>query len=112
MTTDWSLIAMVVMWIALPLTLRMYWEAWDSLPERMAVHFDLQFQPNGYASKRVATAFGIGMMTFLLSTFTFAGLMVRASKKDGIELFLAISYAVIALMVAVNWWIIKLNLDS
>ena len=112
MKTDWFLMAIGLMWVALPLTLRMYWEAWDSLPARMAVHFDLQFRPNGYASKQVATAFGIGMLTFILATFTFTGLMVENAKKDGIWLFVAIAYAIVTLMTWVNWFIIKSNLDS
>jgi hypothetical protein len=29
-------------WLALPLTALDYWRAWDQLPTRMAVHFDIK----------------------------------------------------------------------
>ena len=40
-------VAVGLTWLALPLTALNYWRAWDRLPPRMAVHFDVNWQPNG-----------------------------------------------------------------
>ena len=46
----------------LPITALNYWRAWDQLPARMAVHFDANWQPNGYTSREGALMLGLGIM--------------------------------------------------
>ena len=47
-----------LMWLALPITALNYWRNWDRLPMRMAVHFDANWQPNGYTSREGAADAG------------------------------------------------------
>ena len=73
------------MWLALPITALNYWRAWDQLPARMAVHFDANWQPNGYTSREGSLMLGLGIMAFLLVVFTVAGLMrERAEAGCGV----------------------------
>ena len=48
------------MWLALPISAWEYWQVWDQLPTRMAVHFDANWQPNGYTSREGALELGLG----------------------------------------------------
>jgi len=77
---DWYKPAVLLMWLALPLSAFQYWRAWDQLPMRMAVHFDVNWQPNGYTSREGALMLGFGIMVVMLLLFTVAGLIVRAQK--------------------------------
>ena len=55
--------------LALPLTALNYWRAWDRLPMRVAVHFDVNWQPSGWTSREGALMFALGTTTFLLVIF-------------------------------------------
>ena len=37
-----------LMWLALPVTAFRFWLVWDRLPLRMATHFNVNGQPNGW----------------------------------------------------------------
>ena len=69
-----------LMWLALPITSLKYWRAWDQLPMRMAVHFDANWQPNGYTSREGALMLGLGIMAVMLLFFTIGALAANALK--------------------------------
>ncbi|MGO9126544.1 MAG: DUF1648 domain-containing protein [Terriglobales bacterium] len=67
-------------WLALPLTALRYWQVWDQLPLRMATHFDIMGQPNGWMSRDASLWFALGITAFLLIVFTVI-LLVRYSAN-------------------------------
>ena len=69
-----------LMWLALPITAFNYWRNWDRLPLRMAVHFDANWQPNGYTSREGALMLGLGIMAVMLLFFTIGALIAHALR--------------------------------
>src|ERR1022692_1646801 len=61
MKRDWYTLATWLMWLVLPMSALNYSTAWDQLPARMAVHFDANWQPNGYTSREGAVMLGLGV---------------------------------------------------
>ena len=70
----------LAMWLALPISWMEYRQNWDHLPERMAVHFDANWRPNGFTSRQGALDLGLGIMAFMLVVFTVASFAIRALK--------------------------------
>ena len=58
MNRDWYKPMVALMWLVLPITAANYWSAWDQLPARIAVHFDANWQPNGYTNREGAADAG------------------------------------------------------
>jgi hypothetical protein len=101
-----------LMWLALPTTGLNYWLAWDRLPYRMAVHFDANWQPNGYTSREGALKLGLGIMGFILIVSTIVALVARAMKPQSSWPVLVVSYIVLGLVTYGNYSILKFNLNS
>ena len=72
--------AVLLMWLALPTSAWEYRRTWNQLPPRMAVHFDANWQPNGYTSREGALELGLGIMAVMLVMFTLATLIIHALK--------------------------------
>ena len=70
MQRTWFKVAVVLMWLALPLSAWEYRSAWDELPARVAVHFDANWHANGYTSREGALYLGIGILVTMLVMFT------------------------------------------
>jgi Protein of unknown function (DUF1648) len=101
-------------WLALPLTALKYWSAWDRLPMRMAVHFDVNWQPNGWTSREGARLLALGTTAFLLTIFTiasFAAVRMSASSLSRWSM-LVVFYFVLGLVYYVNSWIVDRNLST
>ena len=105
----WFLLAM---WLALPVSALNYWRAWDQLPARMAVHFDANWQPNGYTSREGALQLGLGIMVVMLVLFTVAGLIAGAVKPNAAWPMLAVFYVVLGFVFYGNYSIVKFNLSA
>jgi len=103
---------LIVMWLALVSSALNYWRAWDQLPARMAVHFDANWQPNGYTSKEAAVELGLGIMAVVLVLFTVAGLIAHALKPAAAWPMLVVFYVVLAVTWYGNYSIIKFNLNA
>jgi len=69
MNRDWFKPLVAMMWLMLAFSAASYWQAWDQLPNRMAVHFDANWQPNGYTSREGAVMLGLGIMAVMLVLF-------------------------------------------
>jgi len=68
-----------LMWIALPLTALRYAQVWNQLPTRMATHFNVNGQANGWMSRDTALYFGLGVTAFVLIVFSaIAFVMMKA----------------------------------
>jgi Protein of unknown function (DUF1648). len=104
--------AVGLMWAALLTSAWDYWHAWDRLPARMAVHFDANWQPNGYTSREGALMLGLGIMSFMLVIFTLTTLIVRALKPAAAWPILAVSYLVLSFCWYGNYSIVQFNLNA
>jgi Protein of unknown function (DUF1648) len=111
MNRDWYKTLVWLMWFALPLTALNYWYAWDSLPMRMAVHFDINWQPNGYTTREGSLTLGLGIVAFLLVAFTISALVVYTLKRSAAWPVLAISYVMLIFACYGNYSIVKFNLN-
>jgi len=112
MNRDWYKTLTWLMWLALPITGLNYWRAWDQLPTRMAVHFDVNNHPNGYTTKEGALELGLGIMGFILVTSTIAALAAHALKPSASWPVLVISYIVLAFVCYGNNAIVVFNLKA
>jgi hypothetical protein len=112
MNRDWYKPAIWLMWLALPTTALNYWRAWDKLPMRMAVHFDANWQPNGYTSREGALMLGLGIMAFMLVVFTVGGLIAHALKPMAAWPALIVFYVVLGTCWFANNWIVERNLNA
>jgi hypothetical protein len=108
----WHKALIGMMWVALASTGLSYMDAWDQLPGRMAVHFDANWQPNGYTSREGALEMGLGIMAVLLVVFTVAGLIASAQKPSAFWPMLIVFYVVLGFVWYGNYSIIKFNLNA
>ena len=69
-----------LMWIALPLTALLYAQAWNQLPARMATHFGVDGQPNGWMSRETSVYFALGITAFVLTIFTAIAFVILKQK--------------------------------
>jgi uncharacterized membrane protein len=106
---DWYKPFIGLMWLALPVTALDYWQVWDQLPQRMAVHFDANWQPNGFTSREGALKLGLGIMVVMLVVFTIATLAVRAQKPGASWPLLILSYVVLSFVWYGNHSIVEFN---
>jgi hypothetical protein len=104
--------AIWLMWLALPLTALDYWQAWDHLPARMAVHFDANWQPNGWTSREGSLMFALGVMAFLLVVFTVAAYAVSLQKPGSAWPVLIAFYFALGLFLFASNWVVKRNLQG
>lgn len=112
MARNWYKGLVVLMWLALPTSAWNYWHVWDQLPARMAVHFDANWQPNGYTSRQGAFQLGLGIMVVMLVLFTVATLGSHALKPSAAWPALVISYVVLGVCWYANYSIVNFNLDA
>ena len=101
-----------LMWLALPITALNYWRVWDRLPMHMAVHFDANWQPNGYTSREGALLLGLGVIAFLLVMFTVAAYAVRTNKPSAAWPVMVMFYAALTSLCLVNNWIAQRNVKE
>lgn len=98
-----------LLWLALPLTALQYWSVWDQLPARMATHFGATGQANGWMPRQAAVIFAIGLIVFLLATFTWV--LTRVRKPDVLAWsLLAMLYVVIGVLFSINGAVLNYNI--
>jgi len=102
---------LLLMWLALITSALGYWRAWDRLPARMAVHFDKNFEPNGYSSREGAVEIGLGVMVVMVLLFTIAGLIAHAMKPAAAWPLLLFFYVVVGILWYGNYSVIRFNLN-
>jgi hypothetical protein len=104
--------AIWLMWITLPITALNYWRAWDQLPARMAVHFDANWQPNGYTSREGSLLLALGITAFLLVVFTVAAYAVSINQPSAAWPILILFYISLSLCWLANHWVMQRNLRA
>lgn len=115
MNRDWSrppAWLIWLMWLVLPISALEYGQNWDQLPARMAVHFDANWQPNGYTSREGARDLGLGIMAVMLLPFTVGLLAVRALKTVAAWPLLLVFYVSLGFLWYGNHSIIEFNLHA
>jgi hypothetical protein len=112
MKRDWYTLATWLMWLALPITWFNYRRVWDRLPMRMAVHFDANWQPNGWTSREGALYLGLGIIAFLLVVFTVAAYAVRTNKPSSAWPVMIVFYVALTGLCLLNNWIAQKNLNE
>jgi hypothetical protein len=104
-------LAIVFLWLALPLVAFQYRQVWDQLPVHVATHFNAAGQANGWMSRDQAIKFGVGFMAFLLAIFT--ALLLYVARR-GVDAFSWTQFGfcglVLGFMVEVNRSIVHYNL--
>jgi uncharacterized protein DUF1648 len=105
-------LATFVMWLVLPITALSYWQVWDRLPMRMAVHFGANWQPNGYTSREGALYLGLGIMVSMLGLLTVTALIVRAMKPSASWPVLLVAYVTLGFCWFGNHSIVNFNLST
>ena len=111
MKRTWFKRLVAMTWLVLPLSAWNYWHAWDKLPDRMAVHFNQNFEPNGYTSKKGSVELGLGIMVVMLVLFTVAALISYAAKPNAAWPVLIVFCVVLGFLWYGNYAIVKFNLD-
>jgi hypothetical protein len=111
MNGRWHKTLVALMWLALPITAVDYSRNWDRLPTRMAVHFDANWQPNGYTSREGALELGLGVMVFMLVVSTVGLLIAHALRPAAAWPLLVVFYVTIGFVWFGNHSIIKWNLN-
>jgi len=112
MNGNWYKSLVAVMWLALPLSALEYWRSWDQFPARMAVHFNVNGQPNGFTSREGALQAGLGIMAVMLVVFTLAALAAHMLKPAASWPVLAVAYAVLGFVLYGNHAIVKFNRNA
>ena len=82
MKTNWYKTAIWLPWLALPAAAFKFWWAWERLPARMAVHFNANWQPNGWTTKQGSLLFALAVIAFMLVVCTVASYAVLALKPQ------------------------------
>ena len=98
-----------LLWLAVPLTAFQYWSVWDQLPARMATHFGVSGQPNGWMPRETSLIFATGLTVFLLVTFTWA--LTRIRKPDILAWsLLAMFFVMIGVLFSINNALLDYNI--
>lgn len=105
------LTTVVLAWLALPLTALNYSRSWDRLPTRMAIHFDANWQPNGWTTREGSRTLALGMTALLLAVFTVASLAVSAMPTSTFSRWamVAVFCLVLSVVFFVNKWVVERN---
>jgi len=112
MNGNWYKTLVAVMWVALPLSALEYWRNWDQFPARMAVHFNVNGQPNGFTSREGALQAGLGIMAVMLAVFTLASLAAHTIKPAASWPVLVVAYVVLGFVWYGNHAIVKFNRNA
>lgn len=79
---------------------------------RMAVHFDANWQPNGYTSRQGELTVALATLAVMQVTFTLAFFIVRAQKPSAAWPMVVFSYLFLGLFSYINHWILEFNLRT
>jgi hypothetical protein len=112
MARNWHKPLIAMMWLAFPAGDWTYWSVWSRLPERMAVHIDVNGQPNGYTSRQGAALLGLGILLAILVLFTLATLIIDTLKPAAFWPALLISYVVLGFCWYGNYRIVNFSLSQ
>jgi Protein of unknown function (DUF1648) len=97
-----------VIWVLTGALLVKLWSAWEQLPGRVAVHFGMAMQPNGWSSKSALAA--IVLLAVLGQAALATLLIVRVGNAAG--LIAPVLLLVNVVLVGAFWQTIKYNAEG
>jgi len=102
------------MWLALPITAFRFWLVWDRLPLRMATHFNLNGQPNGWMPRETAFYFALGVTALVVVVFTVISYVAHKTHAPDLLSWslLGFFYLIIGFVYAGNSGVVQYNLDG
>jgi len=109
MNNQFHRVAIVLPWLALPLTWLQYHLVWDQLPAKMATHFNAAGQANGWMTRESALIFPMALAALFLVVFTAILVRVRTQGRE----FWAVAgllYLLLGVLAYANNSIIEYNL--
>jgi hypothetical protein len=107
----WWNLGICLVWLALPLSALRYWMVWDRLPARLATHFSLTNQPNGWMSREGSLVFTLVLMSCMLTTFT--AILLRIRKPDTLAWsVLGMFYIIIGFIYEITESVLDFNLTG
>ncbi len=98
-------------WLAVVLVGMRYWQVWDRLPARMATHFDASGRPNGWMSREASLIFMLGILVFVLISFTLIVARLRRTEASSWA-FLVLFGVATGTIFWVNESLLAYNLDG
>jgi hypothetical protein len=98
-------LAIPVIWAMDAALLLRLWTAWDRLPERVAVHFGMSLQPNGWSSRNALLIIVIAVAAGQSALATWLILRVGGSIGLIVPMQLLISFT----LVSAFWQVISYN---
>jgi hypothetical protein len=98
-------------WLALALIAFMYALEWEQLPARIATHFNLNNQPNGWMSREGSLIFSLVMATAFAATGSLILLRIRKPDLTAWGL-LAFFYVILWTLLYANYSIIGFNVEG
>ncbi|MGC1436492.1 MAG: DUF1648 domain-containing protein [Terriglobales bacterium] len=103
-----------LMWLAMPITAFRFWLAWDRLPLRMATHFNLNGQPNGWMPRETALYFALGVTALAVVVFTVISYVAHKTHAPDLLSWslLGFFYLIIGFVYAGNSGVVQFNLDG
>ncbi len=98
-------------WLALPILAVMFGSVWQQLPSRLATHFDLANQPNGWMSREEALVVMLGISTTVLIAATWIGSRIHEPDATAWGL-VALFYVIQGTLIYAEQSIIDFNLSG
>jgi hypothetical protein len=101
----------VLLWLALPLTGLQYWLVWDQLPTRMATHFGVLGQPNGWMPRETSLTFALVVTVLVLVALTWT--LTRVRQPDVLAWSLVtMLYVVMGALFTMHEAVLNYNIDG
>lgn len=103
-------LATVLLWLALPIVAMQYRQAWDSLPVRMATHFNATNRADGWMTRGQSLDFNLWMVGIALAVSTIV--LVAASWRSVASfawVLLGFFWVMIGFLLSVNQAVINYN---
>lgn len=110
MNTKSRRILALVPWILLPLLVAGYLTVWNELPARMATHFDVTGQPDGWMGRGLFLVFSTVFLLFELGIFTL--ILTTKYKEMAPPVMLIAFYFFIAGEAALLWQVTLHNIHG
>ncbi len=104
-------LAIVFLWLALPLTTIQYMQVWNQLPAHVATHFNAANQANGWMTRSEAVNYAAGFTAFLLTIFSGILLYAGYGRVDAFSwAMFGFCALVLGCTIEVNQGIVSYNL--
>lgn len=98
-------------WLALPILVLNFGTVWQKLPERLATHFDLAGQPNGWMTREEAVVVMLGISTAVLIIATWIASRIKEPDSTAWGL-IALFYIIQGTLIYAAQSVIDFNLSG